>query len=261
MIFYFEMINLMKVSVRDKSILIGLFLSKFDIEGLYLLGFDGYVEAYNALGYSIGAKPASLKNYRDEFDPLFPNPRKGWHKRKLRDYCKVFYDEYKDWDAKSFAELIKRIVYQNYELEELFEKTNNHKRKEETFAKRLITGQAAEQYFKYIYHEIPIFQNLVLEDTTKLGCGFDFKLSSNSTNKFFGVEVKGLNGLSGDIALTEKEFRVAGYLKQDYFLFIVKNFVEKPTHIYYQNPLGTDLKFKKIETRIIQVSYNTRIDK
>jgi len=75
------------------------------------------------------------------------------------------------------------------------------------------------------------------------------------------VEVKGLNGLSSNIALTEKEYSVAGYLKQDYFLFVVKNFVEKPTHIYYQNPLENNLKFKKVETQIIQITYNTNIQK
>lgn len=249
----------MKLSTRDKSILIGLFLSKFDIEGLKALGFGGFTEALNTFGYAIGAKPASLKNYRDEFDPLFPNPRKGWHKRKLREYCKVFYDEYKDWDINIFSEFIKSIVYSNYEVETLVEKATRRKAKEGTFAKRLITGQAAEQYFKYVYNQIPIFQNWILEDTTKLGCGFDFKLTSNSSDKFLGIEVKGLNGLSGNIALTEKEYSVAKYLKQDYFLFVVRNFIDKPNHIYYQNPLKNNLTFKKVETHIIQRSYSALI--
>lgn len=74
--------------VRDKAILIGLYLSKFDADALNVLGFKGFNEAFNTLGYSIGVKPASIKNYRDEFDPFFPNPRKGWHKRQIRDYCK-----------------------------------------------------------------------------------------------------------------------------------------------------------------------------
>lgn len=249
----------MKLSTRDKSILIGLFLSKFDIKGLELLGFGGFTEAVNTLGYAIGAKPASLKNYRDEFDPLFPNPRKGWHKRKLRDYCKVFYDEYKNWDIDAFLQFIKSIVYSNYEVETLVEKATRKKTKEDTFAKRLITGQAAEQYFIHVYNQIPVFQGWILEDTTKFGCGFDFKLNSTSSDKFLGVEVKGLNGLSGNIALTEKEYSVAKYLKQDYFLFVVKNFIDKPTHIYYQNPLDNDLKFKKIETHIIQINYSAII--
>lgn len=250
---------MMKLSTRDKSIVIGLFLSKFDVEGLALLGFDGFTEACNTLGFSIGAKPASLKNYRDEFDPLFPNPRKGWHKRKLRDYCKIFYDEYNDWDINSFAEFIKSIVYANYEVESLVEKAMRSKTSEGPFAKRLMTGQAAEQYFKQIYDQIPIFQGLLLEDTTKLGCGFDFRLSSESINKFIGIEVKGLNGLSGNVALTEKEYSVAKYLKQDYFLFVVKNFIDKPTHAYYQNPLESNLRFKKVESQIIQINYSASI--
>ena len=249
----------MKINNREKAIIIGLYLSKFDTEGLEQLGFTGFVEAYNTLGYAIGIKPASLKNYRDEFDPLFPNPRKGRRNREIREYCKVFYDTYKDWEINMFTEFIKRIIYSNYEIETLVEKATHQKRKDETFAKRLVTGQAAEQYFKDIYNQIPIFKDWILEDTTKLGCGFDFKLHSNSDDKFLSIEVKGLNGISGNISLTDKEFNVAKYLKEDYYLFIVKNFIEKPNHIYFKNPLNSKLVFKKIESQIIQINYNTNI--
>ncbi len=248
----------MKLTIRDKSILIGLFLSKFDVEGLNLLGFTGFTEAFNVLGFSIGAKPASLKNYRDEFDPLFPNPRKGWHKREIRSYCKAFYDEYQDWSLALFSELIKDIVYTQHEIQMVLEKATKQKQ-EGTFAKRLLTGQAAETYFKNIYPTIPVFQNREIEDTTKLGCGFDFKLYSQTSDDFLGVEVKGLNGLSGSISLTEKEYMVAKYLKANYFLFVVRNFIEKPNHIFYQNPLEAKLDFKKIETKIIQTNYTVHI--
>jgi hypothetical protein len=70
-------------STRDKAILMGLYLSKFDDKALKELGFDGFMQAYNALGYSIGTKPYSIRNYRDEFDPYFPNQRQGWRNRKL----------------------------------------------------------------------------------------------------------------------------------------------------------------------------------
>lgn len=52
--------------------LAGLFLSKFDREGLKCLGFSNFSEAYNAMGYALGGKPTSIKNYMQEFDPLFP---------------------------------------------------------------------------------------------------------------------------------------------------------------------------------------------
>ena len=80
---------------RDKLILAGLYLSKYDSVGLKQLGFETFIEAFNVIGYALGARPASIKNYRDEFDPLFPNRRKGWHKRPTRDYCKKLYQEFK----------------------------------------------------------------------------------------------------------------------------------------------------------------------
>ncbi len=56
-----------KIAAREKLILVGLYLSKYDSLGLKRLGFDGFVEAFNVFGYAMGSKPASIKNYRDEF--------------------------------------------------------------------------------------------------------------------------------------------------------------------------------------------------
>lgn len=56
---------------RDKLILCGLFLSKFDTFGLKKLGFSSFTEAFNVLGYALEAKAMNIKNYRDEFDPYF----------------------------------------------------------------------------------------------------------------------------------------------------------------------------------------------
>ena len=61
-----------RIATREKLILAGLFLSKFDTLGLAMLGFEGFTEAFNVIGFALGGKPASIKNYRDEFDPLEP---------------------------------------------------------------------------------------------------------------------------------------------------------------------------------------------
>lgn len=74
--------------------LAGLFLSKFDREGLAHLGFSSLWEAFNAIGYALGGKPTSVKNYMQEFDPLFPNKRQGWHKRELRPHCREAFERY-----------------------------------------------------------------------------------------------------------------------------------------------------------------------
>ncbi|MCQ2380234.1 MAG: HNH endonuclease [Victivallaceae bacterium] len=66
-----------------KEMFAGLFLAKFDKEGLDKLGFASFQQAYNCLASAVGGKPGSVKNYRDEFDVVFPNGRKGWHKRPM----------------------------------------------------------------------------------------------------------------------------------------------------------------------------------
>lgn len=246
-----------QLSLREKPILAGLYLSKFDSEGLRRLGFDSFTEAFNVIGAALGVRPASVKNYRDEFDPLFPNKRKGWHKRATRDYCKAVYRAFGRLSLGDFTGLLKQIIYKEHDLDVLMEEVERKSGEDRSFAKRLITGQAAEQYFKSKYKEISLFKDFELEDTTKLGCGFDFRVFSPSV--FYGIEVKGLSEASGSVALTSKEHSVASVLKERFFLFVVKNFRENPFHELYQDPLDGKLVFNRVEQRTIQVSWTTKL--
>jgi hypothetical protein len=178
------------LSLRERSILAGLYLSKFDSKGLLRLGFDSFIQAFNVIGSALGVRPASVKNYRDEFDPLLPNRRKGWHKRPTRGYCKAVYDAFGGLEIEDFTDLLERIIYKEHDLDVLMEEAERNQGEARSFAKRLITGQAAEQYFRSVYKKIATFRDLELEDTTNLGCGFDFRLSALTT--FYGIEVKGL---------------------------------------------------------------------
>ena len=99
-----------KIATREKLILTGLYLAKYDAAGLKKLGFESFVEAFNVIGYALGQKPASIKNYRDEFDPLFPNRRRGWHKRPTRAYCLKVFEDYKSLDLQTFTDLIKSFA-------------------------------------------------------------------------------------------------------------------------------------------------------
>ena len=246
-----------KLNLRKKSVLAGLYLSKFDFDGLKYLGFNSFAEAFNAIGLAMEVAPMSIKNYRDEFDPFFPNNRKGWHKREIRKYCQDIYDNFSQLDLINFSTLLKDIIYKNRDLDLLMERVEIRDGNENSsFAKRLITGQAAEQYFKNNFLSIDLFKGYVLEDTTQFGCGFDFKLSTKNSSSYYGVEVKGLNEQSGNISLTNKEYIVAELLKENYFLFVVKNFKEKPVHSIYQNPI-TNMSFKKNENTITQINWSS----
>lgn len=241
-------------TVKEQSILIGLCLSKYNHDGLKLLGFTSFAEAFNVLGFALGVKPNSIKNYRDEFDPIFPNSRKGWHKREMRENCKAVYEAFNGLNLPEFFALIKTILYKKDALEQSLFDVAEDVDVNDSFAKRLLTGQAAENYFEENFKVISEFKSYELENTTKLGCGFDFKLHKD--NDYIGVEVKGMNELNGRVQLTEKEYRVANFLNKKYFLFIVKNFKEVPCHAFYQDPINL-LSFNKIERKIIQTSWNT----
>ncbi len=45
-----------KIPTREKLILTGLYLSKYDLMGLRKLGFESFVEAFNVIGYALGQK-------------------------------------------------------------------------------------------------------------------------------------------------------------------------------------------------------------
>ncbi|MDD3323811.1 MAG: DUF3883 domain-containing protein [Sulfurospirillaceae bacterium] len=129
---------------------------------------------------------------------------------------------------------------------------------ESSFAKRLITGQAAEQYFRDNFSAIDVFKGYDIQDTTKMGCGFDFKLASEEKKCYFGVEVKGLSEIRGNIILTNKEHMAANFLKDRYFIFVVKNLKENPSHNIYQDPL-VNMNFKRVENTVMQINWNASI--
>ena len=243
-----------RIPTREKVILVGLYLSKYDSLGLKKLGFDTFLEAFNVIGYAMASRPASIKNYRDEFDPMFPNRRKGWHKRPIRDYCLKVFEEYKDLDLESFAGLVKSFVGYDENVwsgvqaeEEMFES--------ESYFARLTTGLAAEQYFESVQPSLPEFKSYIAENTTRFGCGYDFRLRTETHKDFLAVEVKGLRERVGSLSFTPKEYAVATALRERFFLFVVKNFQESPFHEIFQNPLSGGLRFRKDERVVVQVSW------
>ncbi len=243
-------------------ILAGLYLSKFDQAGLKELGFDGFVEAFNVIGFALGSKPASIKNYRDEFDPLFPNPRRGWHRRPTRDYCLAILERYKELDFIALTMLVRSFFGAMQERDGAnTDVSGRQEQSGDSFAQRLITGLAAERYFESVCAYIPEFAGRALHNMTQTGCGYDFRLSAAPNDEgFLAVEVKGLREQVGSVSITPKEYRLASNLTDRFYLFVVRNFRESPTHDMYRNPLAAGaLAFTKVERVVVQTSWVTRL--
>jgi hypothetical protein len=248
-----------RIAIREKLILTGMYLSKYGSLGLKRLGFRTYTEAYNVVGYALGSRPLSIKNYRDEFDPLFPNPRKGWHKREIRNYCKKVLVEYENLDVESFTGLIKSFAGYDENTWSTVETKEERDKRASGFAKRLITGLAAERYFELIHSTLPEFQGCAIQNTTQLGCGYDFKLLREKSKDFLAVEVKGIREKVGSISLTPMEYEVATELRDRFYLFVVKNFRKTPYHELFLNPISGRLQFTRTERVSVQVSWLTRV--
>jgi len=248
---------------RDKQILCGLFLSRFDRAGLDYLGFQTFSEAFNAIGYGLEARPASIKNYRDELDPFFPNERKGWHRRPLREHCRRILEDFQDVAIERLGELVKSFLLPMEDVESMPEVKrvlNIHDADgTSSFAKRLITGRAAEQYFAANCARMPEFEGFNATNTTAWGCGFDFKLASQKDESYRAVEVKGLRTRCGQVRMTQLEHDVADALLDAYYLVVVRNFVETPFHTIMRNPVHSCMTLTRMERREVRVSWSLSV--
>lgn len=241
----------------------GLFLSKFDREGLKFLGFTSFVEAYNAMGYALGGKPNSIKNYMQEFDPMFPNQRRGWHKRTMREHCRDAYERYESFSIDSFYALLSPMLSLGKGqppkgMEELAV-LDEHSLSNDSFCKRIITGAAAEGFFETSFPTMTEFPGHGLKNVTRFGCGFDFRLQPPDDGSFIAVEVKGIAGNTGEVMMTAKEHQVAGYLKERYFLCVVRNFCERPVMSLFRNPLEQGPQFSFRDHTQVTRTWHARI--
>lgn len=159
-------------------------------------------------------------------------------------------------DIDEFAELIRVNFAEDGDVDALIERVAKSAAakgdpvdEETSFAKRMLTGQSCERYFEQHYREYAPFAPCELKRTTHLGCGFDFKLTPPAS-EFLAVEVKGMRTPTGIIQMTDKEFRTAECLEDRFYLYVVANFIEKPTTIVVPNPLSSKLDFEphRVET-------------
>jgi len=164
------------------------------------------------------------------------------------------FEEYKDLDFGTFTSLIMSFVgYDQNVFSEVLNEGESH------FAKRLITGLAAEHYFESVRSSLPEFEGCALENTTRHGCGYDFRLRHGASADFLAVEVKGLRERRGSLSLTPKEYEAAAVLKKRFYLFVVKNFQETPFHEIFQDPLSSRLRFQQQQRVVVHVSWLTSV--
>ncbi len=187
-----------------------------------------------------------------EFDPSFPNSRIGWKNKAIRPSRQAFIDEYGALDLNEFLEVIRTQFAGELDIDLSVGRAaiaaGIRDEESSSFARRIMTGQAAENYFEANYRKVVRFRDCVLQRTTSYGCGFDFKLSPPA-EPFLAVEVKGLRTPSGQIQMTEKAFKMARFLSNRFYLYIVTDFAHSPKPCIIENPLDAGMSFERREVK------------
>jgi hypothetical protein len=244
------------------ALIVAYYLSKYDKIAYAQLGFSSITMTHENIGKRLGVKANTVKNMRDEFDPFHDNPRVGWRQRQLPPSRVKVFEAFQELSQEELRDVVLEILNNNKEflssedfsdVVRRIKKQNNKSERSSVFIVRGPTGRKAEENF-IAYHKakgLPEPGNL--KDTRDHGCGYDFKIVSNNGN--IHIEVKGLDGDSGGVTFTSKEWDRARTDGNRYYLVVVRNVSTVPTFQIIKNPYK-HLSAKKSVFTAVQVRWN-----
>ena len=235
----------------------GYYLSRFDKEAYAHLGFSTRQATHEGLGTALGVPATSIKNWRDEFDPIHDNPRKGWHKREMRPYPRRVVEALGHLTESELFELVSQLTIYPYDhisnniviaLTEL-----DSGREKDLYSLRGLTGIQAEEAFCQFHEQSgePISGKLL--DRRYDQCGYDFEIIADPIS--IAVEVKGLAGQRGGITFTHREWKTARLRGESYYLAIVRNVATTPQISLLRNP-AANLNAEMRTYTTIQVTWS-----
>lgn len=234
------------------ALIVAFYLSKFDDRAYQALGFGNQGRTHEAIGRQLGVKPNTIKNMRDEFDPLHTNKRVGWYQKELgpsRQLIANAFDEFTELDLETYVKAILRPSgegVEDYGIDELY-------RKETKRSDRALTGRSAEEFFIAQYNELQAPSPGELVDMRHSGKGYDFEIRAADATYY--VEVKGLSDITGGLLLTAREWEMANRQLEQYFLAVVTSVHTQPTIFFIKNP-AKNLSATPFLVRSIQMQWS-----
>ncbi len=220
------------------ALVVAFYLSKFDTDALTQLGYTTFKEAFADIAGQLGVKPGSVKNKRDDFDPMFSNARAGWHQRELGPSRVKVLNLFNDlsFDALSgfVRDLLKSPTYrESVEVKDILDVLKRERDDSGRFVPRGATGRMAEELFLEWFREGKTPFRGSIEDKRDAGCGYDFLIRDGNARQL--VEVKGLSNEEGGMLLTDKEWQTA-LVNSDYAIVLFANLQADPKLQVIRNP-------------------------
>ncbi len=225
-----------KALLETSALIIGYAMSRLDKTYLELRGAKSWNAAFADAGKLLNVAPASIKNLRDEFDPVHRNARQGWRDRPMRPNRQRVMGELCDVSDSALFELIVRIFARDPgALEEVVLPLSKPGERMHNVAERLLTGRLAEEFF--LAHSLSIANvapSLIMDHRT-LARGYDFGVRARED---IAIEVKGLKQMRGGILFTDREWSEAEARRADFWLVVVGNIDASPIARLIPDPAG-----------------------
>jgi hypothetical protein len=241
------------------TLYVAYYLARFDKIAVKNLGYKNWESSFLDISTKLDVKKHSVRNWRDEFDPLF-GYRAGWYQRPMspsRTNVALALENLDEPEIRAIVEeiLSGKIESDKENLNHLLSiaDENSDKDRNSSFILRGPTGKKAEQFF-IEYHRInnsPIEGEL--NDTRDLGCGYDFEIKSESNQHF--IEVKGLASNIGGLLFTNKEWETAKRERTKYTVCLVSNINEHPEISFINDPFSK-LNPRKNIIQTVQVQWS-----
>jgi hypothetical protein len=218
----------------------GYYLSRFDQQAYAHLGYATQQATHQALGAALNVPPESIKNWRDEFDPVHDNARKGWHRREMYPSRRRVIEALGEMTEPEFFKVVQQISADPSSgaaedlVKALAVTEPDDAGNAGSFSLRGPTGVRAEETYRLHHGQTGEPVNGKLVDRRQDQCGFDFEIVTDSGSVV--VEVKGLAGRTGGITFTDKEWATAQERGDEYYLAIVWNIASTPELLILRNP-------------------------
>lgn len=226
-----------RTRLETEALVIGYAMSRLDAKYLAARHYRSWQEAYKDAAQSLSEPVASFKNLRDEFDPVHPNPRQGWHQRDLRPNRQRVLDEMQEVSDDALMELVSRILQRDEDATaEAIDALAIVTKRPANVAERLLTGRRAEEYFLQHSERLVQAKPERILDLRQSALGFDFGIDGQPES---AIEVKGLKQMSGGIQFTDREWSEAKYRQENYWLVVVGNLIGDPIARVFQDPYST----------------------
>ncbi|MCG9896328.1 MAG: DUF3883 domain-containing protein [Fimbriimonadaceae bacterium] len=217
-------------------------LSRFDEHLLGLIGLESRSAAFGRVAQAFGSKATTVKGWRDEFDPLTPSRRVGWHGREPKPRIKALAELWNTWPDGLILDRVLEVLAQP-------EAPPTGPENADALGprRRLATGLAAEEFFQENSLRIVGISPPSLIDCRSDLLGYDFRHLDG--RELF--EIKAVSGLAGHLLFTDRELRTAAAMGADYKVIVIGNLEDEPAWRLIADPVRALAPFRLQTTRSI----------